>query len=760
MSAAPPRKDPAGGGGTGERAIEVLGPAPVTGPMPAPVTGPITAPVAVPIEFPGEVPAELRGKRRTERGVERGGGAGGGDHGDEKPREAAAPTPRYPLFSKLLLWFLVIALAPLGMVSHGLVRRSETAWSHELYARLGAVAHGTAERIERYATEQRNVVTALADSPAVVRAFEELAALPRDPRELDRLMALSERLRRDLRYYDDQAGYTNLFLIDLDGNVGFAMHPDPCQETNLYTGPCRGRELAKVFDRAKTIMETELSDFALDPWRGSPAAFVAAPTLAGGKVRGVVALHLSNAAMHHIVNSDAGLGQTGEVVVSARDGDAMVFVTPVRHDPEAAFRRSLPLASDTMQVLSAAVQGVQRAGLMTDYRGVETVAVGRYLPSLRWGMVVKQDVNEAFALMRSQRDLALLTGGVTVIGVILLAFAVARSIAGPIARLTRAVRRIADGDLDQAITPRGRDEIGVLAHAFNAMTLRLRELYATIEQRIHVRTRELEEANAALRRARDAAERASRAKTTFLANMSHELRTPLNAILGYTELLLDEARKRADQVLAGELDSIQQAGQHLLGLVDELLDLARIEAGKVILVHEEVEVAEVVRSAIQVVRPNITRNGNQLVIELAAELGTARLDVQKTRQILINLLGNAAKFTRQGTITVTGQRTDGHDGCPARLSLAVVDTGVGIERARLPCLFEPFETGDASTTRKHGGAGLGLALSQRLAQHMGGRITVSSAPGQGSTFTLELPASPLPDGCRPELALQSAARST
>ena len=180
------------------------------------------------------------------------------DAGDVK---AAAPAPRYPLFSKLLGWFLVIALAPLGIVSHCQYRRSEAAWSHELHARLNAIAHGTAERIERYASEQRNVVAALSGSPTVVHAFEELSALPQDPRELGRVMILTERLRHDLRYYVDQAGYTNLFLIDLDGNVRFTMQPDPCQETNLYTGACRGMELAKVFDRAKTIMETELSDF-------------------------------------------------------------------------------------------------------------------------------------------------------------------------------------------------------------------------------------------------------------------------------------------------------------------------------------------------------------------------------------------------------------------------------------------------------------------------------------------------------------------
>ncbi|HWN68019.1 MAG TPA: histidine kinase dimerization/phospho-acceptor domain-containing protein, partial [Haliangium sp.] len=557
---------------------------------------------------------------------------------DPPAGEAAPPAPRYPLFSKLLGWFLVIALAPLAMVSQCMYRRSEAAWSHELYARLSAVAHGTAERIERYASEQRHVVAALADSPTVVRAFEELDALPPDPRQLDRLMALAERLRRDLRYYVDEAGYTNLFLIDLDGNVRFTMQPDECQETNLYTGPCQAKELAKVFDRAKTIMETELSDFTHDPYRGSPAAFVAAPALFDGKVRGVVALHLSNAAIHHIVSSDTGLGQTGEVVVGARDGDRMIFVTPVRHDPEAAFQRSQPLSSDTMQVLVDAMHGVQSVGLMKDYRGVTTVAVGRYLPSLRWGMVVKQDVDEAFALMRSQRDLALLTGGVTVIGVILLAFAVARSIAGPIARLTRAVRRIADGDLDQAITPRGRDEIGVLAHAFNAMTLRLRELYATIEQRIQVRTRELEEANAALRRARDAAERASRAKTTFLANMSHELRTPLNAIIGYSEILTEQAIDTGQEESIPDLEKIHSAGRHLQSLIDDILDLSKIEAGKMELCLDTFDVAEMIREVTTTLQTVVEKNGNALEVNCASEVGFMHADMTKVRQVLFNFL--------------------------------------------------------------------------------------------------------------------------
>jgi signal transduction histidine kinase len=656
-----------------------------------------------------------------------------------------ATTPRYPLFAKLLVWFLVISLVPLAIVSYRLYRRSQDAWSHELGARLSAVAHGTAERIERYAHEQRNVVAALAASPAVVRAFEEMGPLPRDARAFGSAQDLNDRLRAALGYYVDHAGYTNVFLIDLDGNVRFTVQPDYCQETNLYAGQCQATELAKVFERAKTIMETELSDFTLDPYRGNAAAFVAAPTLSRGKLRGVVALHLSNAAIHDIVNSETGLGQTGEVVVAARDGERVVFVTPVRHDLEAAFRRSLPLSSDTMQVLIDAVQGVQTRGVMEDYRGVTTVAVGRYLPSLRWGMVVKQDTDEVFALMRTQREVAILTGGLTALGVIALAFAVARSISRPIVRLTRAVRRIAAGDLDQAIAPRSHDEIGVLDHAFNTMTTRLRELYATIEERVQVRTRELEEANVALRRARDAAERASRAKTTFLANMSHELRTPLNAILGYTELLLDDARNAGDHAIVEDLRSIYDAGLHLLGLVDELLDLARIEAGKLHLEHRSVEVSEIVQGAVQVVRPNVARHDNELDIELDGDLGMAQLDVQKTRQILINLLGNAAKFTRQGRIVVTGHREAGQDGGPARISLTVSDTGVGIARERLSRLFEPFETGDDSNTRQHGGAGLGLALSQKLAMHMGGRITVSSTPGKGSAFTLELPVTPPPD---------------
>ena len=650
------------------------------------------------------------------------------------------PEPRYPLFAKLLLWFLLISLLPLTLFSYEAYRDMEDTWRGELDARLATVASSTAERIEAYSHQHRQVATLLASSASVREGFLQMGTAPHTRERILDELARTRALREALNYYIDHAGYTNLLLVDLEGNVRFSMLPDPCQNLNLHIQRCRSSQLASVFEHARTMLATEMSDFALDPYRGSPSAYVAAPVLHAGRLLGVVALHLDNSALLEIVADETGLGETGEVVVGARDGERVLFVTPVRHDAAAGFRRSVDANAEPMDVLIDAVGGVQRVGTMRDYRGVETVAVGRYLPSLRWGMVVKQDVAEAAAAMRRHRDLSLLAGVLTALGVLGLAFAVARSISRPIVRLTGAVRRLAAGDLEQTLPQDSHDEIGVLDQAFNTMTAQLRDLYVTIEDKVAERTAQLAEANLALRHARDAAERASRAKSTFLTNMSHELRTPLNAILGYTELLREEAVEQGESARFSDLDNIHQAGVHLLGLVEELLDLARIEAGKVTLIEVEVELSAVVKRSLQTVAPVVEKNGNRMELDLASDLGRARLDEGKTRQILINLLGNAAKFTENGVITVRGRRRAADDDGPDIISLAVIDTGAGIVAERLEKIFEPFETGDTSSTREFGGMGLGLSLSRKLAEHMGGHLVATSELGEGSVFTLELPA--------------------
>lgn len=238
--------------------------------------------------------------------------------------------------------------------------------------------------------------------------------------------------------------------------------------------------------------------------------------------------------------------------------------------------------------------------------------------------------------------------------------------------------------------------------------------------------------------ARDAAEAASRAKSRFLSNMSHELRTPLNAIIGYSEMLIEDFDATPRRQMMEDLGKIRTAGKHLLGLINELLDMSKIEAGRMTVQAERVDVEGLVSEVCSMVQPLVAAKLNQLRLESSPDAGRMHTDGMRLRQCLFNLLSNAAKFTQKGTITLTVHREQGQD--DGRLVFEVADTGIGITPAQMERIFEPFAQGDAATTRRFGGTGLGLALTRQLAQMLGGSLRVRSEPGKGSTFTLDLPA--------------------
>jgi PAS domain S-box-containing protein len=240
-----------------------------------------------------------------------------------------------------------------------------------------------------------------------------------------------------------------------------------------------------------------------------------------------------------------------------------------------------------------------------------------------------------------------------------------------------------------------------------------------------------------LERAKDAAEAANRAKSAFVANMSHELRTPLNAILGYCELIQEETLEGGGGVALPDLKRIEQAGKHLLSLVNDVLDFSKIEAGKVTLDLEDFEAAPLIRDAVLTARLAADRNGNKLSLDIDAGLGWLRGDARRLRQVVINVVGNACKFTRDGQVTVRANCRV--DSAGEWVTLEVEDTGVGMSEPEMNRLFREFAQADDSTTRRFGGTGLGLAISQRLCRLMGGTIGVRSVKGEGSVFTVTLP---------------------
>jgi signal transduction histidine kinase len=244
-----------------------------------------------------------------------------------------------------------------------------------------------------------------------------------------------------------------------------------------------------------------------------------------------------------------------------------------------------------------------------------------------------------------------------------------------------------------------------------------------------------------LKTAKDSAEAANRTKSQFLANMSHELRTPLNAVIGYSELLLEDAEAEGHgEERVADLRRIHTAGRHLLSLVNDVLDLSKIEAGRMEMATAPIELCAFLDEVAATVMPLVERNGNRLETRCAADIGTLVGDATKLRQILLNLLGNAAKFTRNGSITVSVARERRASG--DWFTIAVIDSGIGMDQPTLGKLFSPFTQADAGTASKYGGTGLGLALSQRLARLMGGGIAAESELGSGSRFTVTLPATP------------------
>lgn len=290
-------------------------------------------------------------------------------------------------------------------------------------------------------------------------------------------------------------------------------------------------------------------------------------------------------------------------------------------------------------------------------------------------------------------------------------------------RLTRfgmTVQAIGEhGDLSERVTLSGTDEITTLGQEINAM------LGA------------LEKTTADLRQAKEEAEAANRSKSTFLANMSHELRTPMNAIIGYSELIIKGTYGPVTEKQVNRLDRVVENGRHLLSLINDVLDLSKIEAGRMELHLESFAVEDLLQTVIDAVRPLSERNQNTITVHIAPNLGHIHADLTKVRQILFNLLSNAAKFTNTGTITLTAQPQTKGD--LAGFQFVVNDTGIGIPLEQQSRLFQEFMQADSSTTRQYGGTGLGLAITRRFCQMMGGDIEFMSAEGQGSAFTVWLP---------------------
>ncbi|NJR62022.1 MAG: response regulator [Cyanobacteria bacterium CRU_2_1] len=649
------------------------------------------------------------------------------------------------LMVRLVGSFSVLSLLTVSLVGALAFLRAKDALRQAVFDQLSAVASSKEEEFNRWISAQRLEVFLLARSPELSTQIQPLLtqAMTSPP---------FKAAYSDLRPYlssvvKSRPDWQEAFILSNDGGkIILSTNPS-------YEGQYRLSDAYYMQGRLGTYVQNVYPS----PLTGKPTMTVATPLIdSQGRSQGVLVINLNLRRMDGIISERTGLGETGETYLVDRFNE---FVSADRFGrPE--FARGVHTTG-----IDAALDGKDGTGLYRDYTGTSVIGVFRWLENQELALLVEMDQEEAFAPARQLAG-AIFAVGIVSAGVLALGvYWLARRITRPILAIAETASQVAAGDLEAEAPVLTEDEVGVMATSFNQMTRQLKrsrdelEDYSrTLEQKVEQRTAELAHAVEAAEAARAIAEDANKTKSQFLANMSHELRTPLNAIIGYSEMLREESDDRGYQGFSNDLQTIYREAKHLLGLINDILDLSKIEAGKVELYLEPIEVATLIEDISVTIQPLLERNHNTLKVQLPESPGDIKADRTRVRQILLNLLSNACKFTEQGTILLTVQRNESdrmkanHQASPV-IQFQVSDTGIGMTPEQLGRLFQAFSQADASTTRKYGGTGLGLTISRRLCQMMGGDILVQSEYGKGTTFTVTLPVE-VPD---PKAVLQSTA---
>jgi signal transduction histidine kinase len=403
---------------------------------------------------------------------------------------------------------------------------------------------------------------------------------------------------------------------------------------------------------------------------------------------------------------------------------------PIAHPNSAAFtNRSLAFPQVTKALASSSTGSTVGRNL----RGQEVLSTWATVEPVGWKVFVEQPESAAFAPVRGKIwRTALLLAAFLAVGVGL-SVLLARRLVRPVKQIRTAAARIGAGAYDERIELRRRDELGGLADELNGMAASLQASVQSLEQRVEERTRELETALAERDEKSHLLEIASRHKSEFLANMSHELRTPLNAIIGFSQVLRQRLFGPINEKQEEYLDDILSSGNHLLSLINDVLDLSKVEAGQVELEVASFSLREALERGVVMVREPASRRGVAVALELAPDVDLVEGDERRLRQVVFNLLSNAVKFTPEGgSIVVASTQVDGE------VQVSVTDTGPGIVAEDQERIFEEFQQTEVGVQQREG-TGLGLALSKRLVELHGGRIWVESEPGHGSCFVFTLP---------------------
>ena len=629
------------------------------------------------------------------------------------------------LRTKLILILVTVSLVSIlavGLLSFLNARNSLQKAAIEA---LEANANLKAQLIELFFQERYSDITSAQDFFNIktnLSVVDEYAKDRSNPVYLNAVKMLDGQLQTFQKIYN----YLDVVLVNSEGKIVYVSeksHEIHDLDTELFVQDSLAFEEGKKGVYFSNIFVNPLISDDLTMLVSAPAYDF------DEKFIGVIVLEVDMEPIYKITQDRTGLGKTGETLIGKGVGSEFVFFNPFRHQTEMKLNKKITLTGDMGSPIKKAVQGKPGSGLAIDYRSEKVIVHWRYIPVVGWGLIAKIDQDEAFRSIESLRKSIFIFSLSFIIVLVVIAVWIAKKMIDPLNSLNIFANQVADGDYNKHPKVTTQDEIGELTISFINMSEKLQKYHTHLEELVKERTTKLSISNAELARA-------ARLKDEFLANMSHELRTPLNSILGLSEALQEEVYGSLTQKQAKSLHNIEGSGKHLLSLINEILDLAKIEAGKIELEYHKISLENLIQSSLVFIKQTALKKQLKVTSSISSKVEYFNADEKRMKQILVNLLSNAVKFTPEGgeMSLEAVVNMESHT-----IDFIVKDSGIGISQEDLAKLFQAFVQIDSKLSREFEGTGLGLALVKNLVELHNGSISVESEVEKGSCFTVTIP---------------------